>query len=483
MPPVGQTVIVKVLFATAELSPLARVGGLAAAAAGLVAELRRIRADIDVELQVVVPDYSAEPLLDETSVELDVPAWAGPALARTGAVPGHPELGEITLVRSSRIDRPHPYTDATGKGFADNDHRFFAFSAAVAALVEASAPDVLHLNDWHTGATLAFLAAPPPTVLTIHTLGYQGATHHAWLDVFPHHREQFFHLGACNPLAGAIRLADVVVTVSPNYAREILTHEGGLGLSGELAARGSALVGILNGIDTAVWDPANDPALLTPYSAHSAGEMLGKEHAHDALCDELGLDRGPGALAVVVTRLADQKGIDLLVPCLHALPTLPLRVAVLGDGDRSLAERLHNAAATQRGRVAFHQGYDEGLAHRLFAAADLFLMPSRFEPCGLAQMQAMRYGAIPVVTDVGGLHDTVVDIDLDPARGTGVVARRATAVDLMDALHRGVRAVGNRRRRDAMRRRGMAIDWSWNAPALLQVEHYRRIIDVRAHRR
>jgi len=141
-----------------------------------------------------------------------------------------------------------------------------------------------------------------------------------------------------------------------------------------------------------------------------------------------------------------------------------------------LAVQLRAAALAQPNRVAFHQGYDEGLAHRLFGAGDLFLMPSRFEPCGLAQMQAMRYGTIPVVTDVGGLHDTVVDVDAEPARGTGLVAAQVSAIDVLDALHRGVRAVTNRRRRDAMRRRGMAVDWSWRAPAAEHLAHYHRLV-------
>jgi len=460
---------VKVLFATAELAPVARVGGLAPAAAGLVAELRRQGVDVDV----VLPDYAATTLQDETVRELLVPEWAGPAFARTGTVPAAPELGPITLVRSSRIERPHPYVDPDGHGYADNDHRFFAFSAAVASLARLRPPDVLHLNDWHTSATLAFLASPPPTVLTIHTLGYQGATHPAWIDTFPFHRSAFFHFDACNPLAGAIRLSDLVVTVSPTYALEIVTRAGGFGLDGELAARGEALVGILNGIDDEVWDPARDSLLAHTFSP---ADMSGKDATHDALCDALGLDRGPGPLVVAVTRLADQKGIDLAIPSLAHLERMPARLAVLGDGDRRLADQLRAAALAQPNRVAFHQGYDEGLAHRLFGAGDLFLMPSRFEPCGLAQMQAMRYGTIPVVTDVGGLHDTVVDVDAEPARGTGLVAAQVSAIDVLDALHRGVRAVTNRRRRDAMRRRGMAVDWSWRAPAAEHLAHYHRLV-------
>ena len=463
----------RVLFVSAEFAPLARVGGLAAAAAGLADELRRQ----GVDLQVVVPDYFATPLADERTHVLDVPDWAGPAIARTGTPIGSAAVvGEVTLISTWGIERPHPYVGDDGIGFHDNDRRFLGFSAAVAALADAVRPDVVHLNDWHCAAALAFIAQPPPVVLTIHTLGYQGVTNVGWLNGFPYQREHYRVGDVCNPLAGAIRLADLVVTVSPTYAREIVTPEGGFGLDGELVARGAAVVGILNGIDTVVWDPTNDPSLP---AAFGTGAMDGKAVVHAALCAELGLATGPGPLMVVVTRLADQKGIDLLLPALHLLPTLPARLAVLGDGDQYLADQLHRAAAESPATIAFHRGYDEGLAHRLFAGGDLFLMPSRFEPCGLAQMQALRYGAVPVVTDVGGLHDTVIDIDADPVLGTGVVAARATSVDVLDALHRGVRAVGNHRRRDAMRRRGMAIDWSWAAPARAQVVHYERLVSER----
>ncbi|CAB4574182.1 MAG: glycosyltransferase [Actinobacteria bacterium] len=460
----------KVLFATAELAPLVRVGGLAAAAAGLVDELRRQGVDVEVAL----PDYSGLVLLDEQVVDLDVPAWAAPARARRG----HTADGlDVTLVDVPGIWRPHPYLQPSGEGWWDNDERFFRFSAAVAALARSRRPDVLHLNDWHTASALAHLDPAPPTMLTIHTLGYQGTTNAGWLPAFAYHRSAFEWFGAVNPLVGAIRLADVVVAVSPTYAREILTPEGGFGVEGVLRERGESLVGILNGIDTTAWDPATDPHLPVRYDRT---DLAGKDANRAALRAELGLPEMPGALAVVVSRLVDQKGIDLVLPLLPLLERLPMQLAVLGDGDAHLADALAAAAAAAPDRVAFSRGYDEALAHRLFAGGDLFVMPSRFEPCGLAQMQAMRYGALPVVTDVGGLHDTVVDVDANPSAGTGVTAARPTSLDLLDALHRAARAHANRPRRDAMRRRGMAIDWSWREPASAHVELYRRIAGASA---
>ena len=185
---------------------------------------------------------------------------------------------------------------------------------------------------------------------------------------------------------------------------------------------------------------------------------------------------------VMVTRLAEQKGVDLMLPLTPFLRPLGARLLVLGAGDRGLSEALAQAAQDHPREVAFRDGYDEAVAHQLFAGADVFTMPSRFEPCGLAQMQSMRYGTLPLVTDVGGLHDTVIDIDDAPTRGTGVVVPDASSVALMDGLHRMVKAHAQPRRRAAMQRRGMAIDWSWKRPAAAHVEWYRRLLAESATR-
>jgi starch synthase len=459
----------KVLFATSELAPVASVGGLAVAAAGLVRALR----DAGVEVTVVLPDYGDAELAEQSSVLLDVPLWAGPAVARQGEIKG---VGPITLVRTHGSVRPHPYVQADGSGWPDNDRRFLAFSTAVAALAELEQPDILHLNDWHTSAALAYLFPRPPTVLTIHNLAYQGVTNPGWLPGFPHFREAFTRHGDCNALVGGIRLADAIVAVSPTYAREILTEEFGMGVDAVLRAREDRLVGILNGIDTAVWDPAHDRHLAEPYSW---GDMAGKAAARRAVLDEMALPDLNGPLLIMVSRLVEQKGVDLLVPALDMVERMPLQVAVLGDGDLELAEALAAAADRQPERVAFRQGYDDRLAHALFAGGDLLAMPSRFEPCGLAQMQAMRYGTLPVVTDVGGLHDTVVDVDDCPRDGTGVVAGSPTSLALLDALHRGVRAYIAPARRKAMQKRGMAHDWSWATPARQHLELYQQLLDDR----
>ncbi len=462
----------RVMFATAEYAPVARVGGLAAASTGLVRALRAGGTEVDV----VLPDYGGHPLDVEQLVELDVPAWAGPAVARRGMLTG---VGPVTLVDANGLRRGHPYLNPDGTGFGDNDVRFFSFSAAVAALVRRRRPDVLHLNDWHTAVTPAYLATPrPPMVLTIHTLGYQGWSNPGWLIGFPYDGSAYEHEGACNPLAGGIRLADRIVTVSPTFAREALTVDGGFGVDGLLAARGGAFSGILNGIDVSEWDPAHDSRLPHAYSASSAPSVIdaAKAAARAELRAEFGLDpTSADPLAVVVTRLAAQKGIDLLLAALRFAATLPIQFAVLGSGEQHCADDLRSAATALPGRVAFHDGYDEGLAHLMFAAGDLFVMPSRFEPCGLAQMQAMRYGTIPVVTDVGGLHDTVVDADAHPTTGTGIVAGELSELGLLDALHRAARVARDAPRRDAVRARGMSADWSWDVPAREYLALYAQI--------
>lgn len=459
------SVLPRVLFATAELVPVARVGGLAAATAGLVRALR----GLGVEVDVVVPDYDATPLAGARSMPLAVPEWAGPATARTGVLEG---VGELTLVSAYGVERSHPYLQPDGTGWPDNDRRFMAFSAAIGALVTERKPDVLHLNDWHTAAALAFLAQPPPTVLTVHTLGYQGRTNPGWLAALRHHRESYRHQGDTNPLAGGIRLADLVIAVSPTYAREIRTPAGGAGLDGVLREAEPKLVGILNGIDTDTWDPARDPDLVATYSSE---RPEAKRACRDALRDELGLPPSDAPLAVMVTRLVEQKGVDLVLPVIPFLDRLPTQLAVLGDGDEATADALGEAVRQHPDAVAFRRGYDEALAHRFFAGGDLLLMPSRFEPCGLAQMQAMRYGTLPVVTDVGGLRDTVVDLDVDPLQGTGIVAAEVSALGVLDGLHRARRVTTSPTLHAAARRRGMTADWSWRQPALDHLAHYRHL--------
>lgn len=459
----------RVVFATAELAPFVKVGGLGDASAGLVSELR----DLGAEVEVVLPDYGWLRHTAEREQSLEVPEWAGPATARRGSLNG---FGNVTLIQASRLERSHPYVDGEGRGWPDNDVRFMSFSAALAALVRSEPPDLLHLNDWHTGAALGLLQVPPPSVLTIHNLAYQGNADGGWLRVLRRRPEAFEWYGGMNPLTGAIALANKVVTVSPTFAREVLRPETGFGVHEALGARRGDFIGILNGIDTGVWDPSSDSHIQSQYdhSTVSRKRAIGRR-----LGAEVGWGPSPQPLIGMVTRLTEQKGVDLALDAAKSLGSLGARMILLGSGDRALAEAARGLASNMSERFAFREGYDEALAHRIFAGCDLFLMPSRFEPAGLAQMQAMRYGTIPIVTDVGGLHDTVIDADDDPENGTGFVAREVTASSVTDALSRAIRAWRSTKRRGSMRRRGMTRDWSWRRPAGEYLDLYRSITKAR----
>lgn len=459
----------RAVFATAELAPLAAVGGLAAAAAGLGVELRHR----GIELDLVMPDYGTGALIDEQRTPLEVPDWVGGATLRIGI---HPTLGRVHLVSVPGMARPHPYLRPDGTGWPDNDERFFRFARAVAAHVERDRPDVLHLNDWHTGTVLAALEDPPPSLLSIHNLAYQGVADARWLDVIGPNAEHFEWWGSVNPLSGAIALADRIVAVSPSYAREICTPEGGFGLDGPLRSRGGAVGGILNGIDTEVWDPVTDPHLRANFDAAS---LPGRAANRTALLGHLGFPDDAVPLATIVTRLTHQKGIDLMSPIVPLLPQIPMRLAVLGAGDAALAAELTGLAEEHPETFAFVDGYDEELSHLMFGGGDLYVMPSRFEPCGLTQMQAMRYGSIPVVTAVGGLIDTVPDADASKA-GLGFVADRVASTDLLAALFRAARRVTDRRRRVALQKRAMAGDWSWGSPAAAYHDLYRELTTTAA---
>jgi starch synthase len=458
----------RILFATAEYAPLARVGGLGEAAAGLVTALRADGADVEV----VLPDYFSLPLEDETSLDLNVPAWVGSARARSGVADG---AGEVTLVEVPGINRPNPYVDVDGNGWPDNADRFLAFSAAVAALATERQPDVLHCNDWHTAVALGFVDDSLPTVLTIHTLGYQGWTSGGWLDRISNHSEVFESFGGTNPMAGGIQLADVVIAVSPTYAAEIRREETGFGLHERLSDLGDRLIGIRNGIDTALWNPAVDPHIARRYDS---SDMGGKDACREDLLATIGWENSGAPIVGIVSRLVEQKGIDIALEAVRFASTMPFRLVILGSGERWISDIARNAAADNPNTISFTDGYDVTLGHKIFAGSDLMLMPSRFEPCGLSQMQAMEYGTIPVVTAVGGLLDTVTDADRDRTSGTGFVSASVDTAGIVDALHRGVRAWRHPRRRRSIQSRGMETDWSWKEPAEHHIDAYERAVSL-----
>ncbi|MGE3547380.1 MAG: glycogen synthase GlgA, partial [Kofleriaceae bacterium] len=363
--------------------------------------------------------------------------------------------------------------------FSDNHLRFAALGkaalAAGTALV-AGAPDVLHVHDWQGSpaalyARLAQFDAPRAIVITIHNLAYRGIFPKTamvdlglpWQLFDPQHVEFWDQLCL---LKGGMAAADAVTTVSPTYAQEILTVERGEGLDGFLRWDIQRLVGIVNGIDVDAWNPATDAALAAPFSSDAPE---GKRACRAALAAELGLALGDDEVLIgVIARLTAQKGIDLVADVVPQLTALGARLVVLGAGEPVYEQQFRAIAREHAGRVAVAIGFDTALARRIYAGSDLFVMPSRFEPCGLGQLYAMRYGSIPIVTPVGGLRDTVIDPgDRDLARGlgTGIRLDAITSDALAHAIERGARLVRDPRVAATVRRAAMMRDSSWTASA------------------
>lgn len=460
----------RILFAAAEALPYWKIGGLADVARSLPDTLAARGHDIDV----ILPFYPSIrdqhlPLEDAGESVIRWPGGDRPVRflrARGGGAPA------LFVDQPEFFDTTYPY-GAPGELAEVAGWRFAFFSRVVTERARALDADVVHLNDWPTGLVpiYGFLdGIPAATVLAIHNLPYQGNFTPGILEAVGIPRE-FFRAengvefwGAASFMKGGLALADRLVTVSPTYAQEIQTPDGGAGLDGLLRFRHRLLHGILNGLDGR-WNPLTDSALPERYDAEN---LHGKDAARAAVLAELALqDRGP--LVVLVTRLVYQKGIDLL---LEAIPWIIQHggvLAVLGNGDRGYQQALVAAAEANPGRVAYRTGFDDPLARRLYAGGDFFVMPSRYEPCGLGQMIAQRYGTPPVARRTGGLADTIRD------GLTGYLFDEASPQALTGALERGFRA-WRRRGWDTLRRRCMALDWSWEKSAAKYEEVYRMAI-------
>lgn len=464
----------RILTITAEFAPLAKVGGLADVAASLSAWL----AGRGHHVVAVLPYYG---VLRAQGVRVEPHAVVGP-------LPAGPGAGRYTVHRLAGpaprgvevylVDAPVVFGhDVYAAGDAEA-LRFLLLSRAALELARASGfePDIVHCHDWHASAATLMLQDQARrhtvfrsaySVLTIHNIGYQGtfdatvlerAGEAGLLPLFP---AEDTVAGRVNFLRAGITLADALTTVSPTHAREIQTPEYGKGLDELLRHRRHRLAGILNGVDYSHWSPEADALLAAPYSA---GDLAGKHATRRQLVRELRLDASPETPVVgMVSRLAEQKGIDLIV---HALPAL-LRersfvCAFLGSGDLRFVEALRQLAEAFPGRVAHVCAQDEALAHRIVAGSDLLLVPSLYEPCGLTQMYAMRYGTVPVVRLTGGLADTVTHFSPDTGEGTGSVFRDADVGGLSWGLSTALDWFADRRAWDRLVQNGMALDFSWD---------------------
>jgi len=467
----------RVVMLSPEVYPYAKTGGLADVLAALPPAL----AAAGVEVTVCVPGYRSA--LRAAGTPAPGPRLYAPIASRMEAaeivrVPGAPV--PTLLLRADRyFDRDGLYGEG-GQDYPDNAERFAFFCRAALEWLRAERepPDVLHVHEWQAALAPAFLRATAAlypelgrvrTVLTLHNLAFQGrfpADHWHVLNLDARYFVPEFleFYGEINFLKAGMVFADALTTVSPRYAAEIQTPAFGEGLDGVLRARGAALRGILNGIDDAVWDPATDPHLPARYRA---GDLAGKARCKRALQAELGLDVGDDApLLGVVSRLAEQKGFDLLAVALPpALEAWDAELAVLGSGEERYERWVHELEARFPGRVGARVGFDEGLAHRIEAGADVFLMPSRFEPCGLNQLYSLRYGTVPIVHATGGLDDSVAEFDPATGTGTGFKFTPYTPDAFLAALERALRT----RRDPALWARlianGMAQDFSWSRAA------------------
>ncbi len=475
----------RVLVVSPEVAPFAKTGGLADVTASLPRALRRA----GVEADCLLPLYRA---VDRERFPL---VQAGPAV-RVSL--GHREEtatvwetdagggGRAYLVRNDRyFDREHLYGSRDGD-YVDNCERFAFFCrAAMEWILRSGKPyDILHCNDWQTALVPAYVKTLyageeafrlTGTVFTVHNLGYQGLFSHHEVPItglgwewFTPQGIEFY--GKLNVLKAGLVFADLLTTVSDTYSREIQTPEYGHGLEGVLYERRADLHGILNGVDYEDWDPVRDPFLPARYSA---GDLSGKRTCRRALLSEFGLDPdSPDPVIGMVGRLTAQKGFDLLEQVGEWLAGTPARLVVLGAGERKYEESVEALAARHPDRIGLRIAFDERLAHLVEGGADLFLMPSRYEPCGLNQIYSLRYGTVPVVRDTGGLADTVTDADADPEGGTGFKFRAYDLDDLRDALSRALAAFADRSRWEQIVRRGMEKDFSWDASARQYLELY-----------
>jgi starch synthase len=479
----------RIAMVASECEPWAKTGGLA----DVVDALSRALGSPEPvgrghEVDVYLPWYAGlVPPDGLVPLDLRIPVGSPGGEPRHELVTlwsGQADGYRLRLVRHPSFDRDGYYMDADGD-YDDNAARFSLLGRAAleAIRAEARTVDVIHGHDWQAGPALLSLRhryagdpllAHAASMLTCHNLAYHGWTPRAdaWQLDLP---ATIGKPDGVDLLREAILVADVVNTVSPTYARESLTPEYGGGLDDALRRRGADYIGIINGIDTGLWDPAADAALEAPYDA---ADLSGKALTRAALCARHGLDPG-GPLLGVIGRLDPQKGFDLVAAAAPALVEMGARLVVLGSGDERLVTGLVALSRRHPDRIAVLERFDRDEARRIYAGADLFLMPSRFEPCGQGQLIAMRYATPPVVRRSGGLADTVIDADDDPEQGTGFVFGPAEPAALIDAVRRAIAAMQQPDRFTRIQAQGMARDHSWRLPARQYEAAYLRMMGER----
>ncbi|MEA2568405.1 MAG: starch synthase [Acidobacteriota bacterium] len=483
----------RILIATAEVSPIAKTGGLG----DVCGSLPKALAKLGHEVIVMMPFYrQARDWFDRNGVDVQLAhpttsiSWANwsadAAFVRT-TLPGT-DIPLVLVANDYFFDREHIYSPRLD-GIDDNFDKFTFFSRAVIRGCELLGirPDIIHAHDWHTALLPVYLHSGlrgsenfhnTRSVYTIHNLNYQGI---AGANRFPilglHDRywapDALEHFRDLNLMKGAIMFADQVTTVSPNYAREIQTSEHGAGLDGVLRLLSWKLTGILNGIDMDEWNPATDPFIAAHFDA---GNLNRKAGAKRTLADDVGLKYKPNApMLGVVSRLVDQKGFQLLIPILERLLAAGAQAVILGSGETQYEQAFSRIAASHPEDCCAYIGFENTLAHRIYAGADILLMPSIYEPCGLNQMYAQRYGTVPVVRWTGGLADTVVPFDgTNPSTATGFAFDSMSPGDLYAATWIAMLNYTDHRTWKTLQTNGMTEDFSWERSARQYEQIYQR---------
>jgi starch synthase len=482
----------RILSVVSEIFPLIKTGGLADVAGALPGAL----APLGVEVRSLVPGYPAV-MRALGKIKL-VHTYADFFGGEARLVAAHARGLDLFVLDAPHLyDRPgNPYVGADGKVWPDNAQRFAALARAGAdigfGIAPGFVPDIVHAHDWQAGLTAAYLhydsadsgKPRPATAITIHNLAFQGQFDKALLPSLGLPESAYAidgveYYGTIGYLKAALQLSDRITTVSPTYALEILQPEAGMGLDGLLRQRSAVVSGILNGIDLDVWNPATDAFLAAPYDAKRIGQRARNKAALQA---RMGLEVNPDLpLFSVVSRLSWQKGLDLLADALPQITGIG-QFALLGSGDREMQARYTSAAESQPRRVSCVLGYDEELAHQIQAGADVLLVPSRFEPCGLTQLCALRYGAVPLVARVGGLNDTVIDASamaLTAGVSTGIHFAPVDATMLQAAIRRTGDLYRDRAVWQRMQLNGMHTDVSWRQPAKRYAALYGEMVAAR----
>ena len=475
----------KVLLAASEVVPFAKTGGLADVAGSLPKALAAQGHDV----RIVLPKYRAvtEAKIASRKVvgDLPVPPWAGLTvnIEQSNAIEGVPTY---LVVSDKHFDRGKLY------GEPDDAVRFAVYQRALLEMLPKLdwQPDVIHCNDWQTGLVPVFLKrmyADNPfysgiaTLYTIHNLAYQGAVPRyvlpelglSW-DLFTPDGVEFYD--QLNPMKAGMVFADMISTVSKRYSEEIQTAEYGEKLEGVLSARRDHLAGIVNGIDYEQWDPATDPCLAAPFDVQSRAR---KRENRAALRHDVKLPDDEVPLIGIISRLAAQKGFDLLAEVVPHLAKLEMQLVVLGMGEQHYHDLFSEFAIQYPDQVAVTLAFNDHLAHRIYAGSDMFLMPSRYEPCGLGQMISLRYGNIPIVRATGGLADTITDFDRNTGKGNGFSFTEYTPLALAATVFRAIEAYHHPKAWDQLVQNAMTCDFSWNVSAAKYVEVYRKAMQRR----